>query len=534
MPNLPVNIDTSYADDAADASRKIHQQHHDELHGYVNAHDGAADPHSVAGYLDEVAHDVLDHTGLPGVGAGFGAWFFNVTDYGAAGDGSTDDSTAIQDALDAAALVATEAAPAVVYVPAVETHYVVSSSLSVPANVRFEGHPFYRTKLFRASSTTQANFILVQSVANVRVAHLHLESVNDKARVGVAGQGSNLLGVHASATASLELEHLKLVNLEYGLKIDGGVSANTDLRVIDLETYQSWQAVYISTTAGGYLKNLYLDRTGNPVESISHHLYFSWSATDIDIYDITCVGGYSWAIQSWDTGSGGVARINIDGVRLVDVLGGIAVGENANDVSVKNITGTVSGVLFGFPNDNGTASGLNLKRITISDFDVSLVARSSEYGGTAYGDTVISTSGTASRVSEDITLKDGIVRGGFSSTDWEYPVTLTYTKNLLLDNVAFVGGALVTGQYFVYLASTVVSAYIKNCLCSFKNAGVVANGIRTSAASLRVDGSTFINEDGTNTPAVIAQSAGICTVYPNNVAVGFGAKTGTITNGTFL
>ena len=38
MPNLPVNIDTTYADDAGDASRKTHQQHHDVLHEYVNTH----------------------------------------------------------------------------------------------------------------------------------------------------------------------------------------------------------------------------------------------------------------------------------------------------------------------------------------------------------------------------------------------------------------------------------------------------------------------------------------------------------------
>lgn len=30
---LPVNIDTSYADNGADASVKVHQQHHDVIHG---------------------------------------------------------------------------------------------------------------------------------------------------------------------------------------------------------------------------------------------------------------------------------------------------------------------------------------------------------------------------------------------------------------------------------------------------------------------------------------------------------------------
>lgn len=36
-PNLPVNIDTTYADSGTDASVKTHQQHHDTLHAVVNS-----------------------------------------------------------------------------------------------------------------------------------------------------------------------------------------------------------------------------------------------------------------------------------------------------------------------------------------------------------------------------------------------------------------------------------------------------------------------------------------------------------------
>lgn len=39
---LPVNVDTTYADDAGDASVKTHQQHHDEIHAFVNAGAGGS------------------------------------------------------------------------------------------------------------------------------------------------------------------------------------------------------------------------------------------------------------------------------------------------------------------------------------------------------------------------------------------------------------------------------------------------------------------------------------------------------------
>lgn len=43
---LPTSIDADYSD-AGSPSRKAHQQHHDAIHGYTNAHDGASDPHVV-------------------------------------------------------------------------------------------------------------------------------------------------------------------------------------------------------------------------------------------------------------------------------------------------------------------------------------------------------------------------------------------------------------------------------------------------------------------------------------------------------
>jgi hypothetical protein len=38
-PNLPVNIDSTYADSGTDASVKLHQQYHDTIHGVVKEFD---------------------------------------------------------------------------------------------------------------------------------------------------------------------------------------------------------------------------------------------------------------------------------------------------------------------------------------------------------------------------------------------------------------------------------------------------------------------------------------------------------------
>ena len=89
MPNLPVNIDTSYADSLQDASFKTHQQHHDTVHALLNS--GGV--------------NVLD------------------PQYGVVDDGVTDTTAALQAAIDATPELGT------VYFPASAVAYLVTSPL---------------------------------------------------------------------------------------------------------------------------------------------------------------------------------------------------------------------------------------------------------------------------------------------------------------------------------------------------------------------------------------------------------------------
>lgn len=41
-PGLPTNTDSTYADSGTDPTVKLHQQHHDAIHGIVNRFDTAA------------------------------------------------------------------------------------------------------------------------------------------------------------------------------------------------------------------------------------------------------------------------------------------------------------------------------------------------------------------------------------------------------------------------------------------------------------------------------------------------------------
>ena len=53
--SLPVNVDTTYPDDALIPSRKLHQQHHDLIHGAINALTAAYDAAVAAGFVGTLA-----------------------------------------------------------------------------------------------------------------------------------------------------------------------------------------------------------------------------------------------------------------------------------------------------------------------------------------------------------------------------------------------------------------------------------------------------------------------------------------------
>lgn len=67
-PNLPVNVDAVYADDPGDASKKLHQQHHDAIHARVNILDKDTAPFDGAVYVYSAGTGTFVPTAFSGAG----------------------------------------------------------------------------------------------------------------------------------------------------------------------------------------------------------------------------------------------------------------------------------------------------------------------------------------------------------------------------------------------------------------------------------------------------------------------------------
>ncbi len=152
--------------------------------------------------------------------SGLGGVFFNVQDntFGATGDGTTDDTAAIQATVDAAAVTG-----GIAYFPGTANSYRTTSVLTLPANVSMMGVGSQGSQIILDSATADlleftvdpANVYESQFVSGFRLAHaqsntgvtINLKSTNpvliDNCYVGgsIANPSSRLVGV-ASGTTS--------------------------------------------------------------------------------------------------------------------------------------------------------------------------------------------------------------------------------------------------------------------------------------------------------------------------------------------
>ncbi len=92
---------------------------------------------------------------------------FNVSDYGATGDGVTDDTTAIQAAIDAASTLEVVR----VYIPSTTEKYIISAALTIPNNVWLVSDGAE----IELKASSNDNMIENSGTSNIRVIGLHLD-----------------------------------------------------------------------------------------------------------------------------------------------------------------------------------------------------------------------------------------------------------------------------------------------------------------------------------------------------------------------
>lgn len=228
--------------------------------------------------------------------ASAGYHFFNVKhpDYGALGDGATNDRAAIQAAIDAAS----SAGGGIAYVPR-GTFVVGTSALSVPSNVTLAGSGRLTTTLKTANSTQINCVVLATSGDHQCVRDLTIDC--NKANQSDSGTDGNQCGIYGSTNSSATIQTVTVKN---------------SIR----------EGFYISNGGWCYFGDLYAEacnRSGFEVDAMTYTDVVGFRALNGTTYGLRVVGAGSLA-----TATGPVT-----------VLGGMAYGNNIG-LHVKFARGT--------------------------------------------------------------------------------------------------------------------------------------------------------------------------------------------------
>ncbi len=115
---------------------------------------------------------------------------FNVKAYGAKGDGSTDDAAAIQAALDAAEGSTSNRQGGTVYMPGVDTNYIIKTPLEIPVSVHLVGDGTRATRIKWGGSTSPAVAVVTSNLTGqyTGTGHVFSNSIRNL-RIDCNGEG---------------------------------------------------------------------------------------------------------------------------------------------------------------------------------------------------------------------------------------------------------------------------------------------------------------------------------------------------------
>ena len=168
----------------------------------------------------------------------------NIRDYGAVGDGSTDDTLAIQAAVDAAAADG----GAIVYIPPTSNYYVVSEAITISGdNIMIVGSGAGSLLKASASFSGTAAIIRAQGHSNLVLRDFKI----DGNRAALAGMTA--IGIDVRQSTDVVLDHIEVVDSSYdGIYIGYSTTPSERIYVQNCKVDHAYRNG-ISITSGEYI-----------------------------------------------------------------------------------------------------------------------------------------------------------------------------------------------------------------------------------------------------------------------------------------
>lgn len=286
----------------------------------------------------------------------------SVKDFGAKGDGITDDSKAFQKAIHVASENNIK-----LLIPESSDVYLILNSLELKSNTHIIG---YDAAIFMPSHRQVQNIFYASSnreVSNITIEGLTLLSENDQEGKGEyeGSLTSNVQGIYLLGIKNFIINDVQMDSMYIGIKLgsskDGDKSENININ--NLEIYNSRTPLFITSTTQFKMTDSILDASGGATKFL-HSAYIRGDTSDIEFDHVQFINSPGGGIHIYNSNKDMAApeNIRVTDSYIENTKVGFYIYSGAKDIYIANII--MKNVELPFKINS--AVGVNIEKVEIS------------------------------------------------------------------------------------------------------------------------------------------------------------------------
>jgi len=423
----------------------------------------------------------------------------NVLDFGAKGDGVTDDSHAFQRAIDDAS-----SRDVTLLIPASDTPYLIRTTLRLRSNTHIRG---YGATLFMPSAPEKINLLWSSSrdfISNVTIEGLTLKSKHD--RIGSNhhknGLTSRIQGIYLLGVNNLQLKDITMHNMAAGFKLTWAVNGglNRNIKVDNLRVYNAGTALLVHSTDNFIMTNSILCARGGSGR-FQHSAYISGDTSNFLFDNVAFKNSSGGGIHLYNGHDDKAAPQNIEFRNSVidNVRTGLYIFSGSKDITISDLTMTNYARAF----EIWDSSNIDIQNVAIS--------RQTQVFGSDIG------YGFHIRNSSDINISDVAINGD-DKVGQVFLMSRT-TSNINISSVKVNG--LNNNQFvFANVGSLIRKVVVKNSTVEWTNTSWHRISLRGVGSDAIFRNNTFINK-GREARSLSFNTLGTNVLLENNSYKGF-------------
>jgi hypothetical protein len=419
----------------------------------------------------------------------------NVKDFGAIGDGVTNDTEAIQAALNCENVDK-------LYFPS--GTYLINETINLRSNIKLYGDGVI--KIVGRATTT--NMIRIDGLNNIVIDGLKFTTTLNNADASTFNRStsvlwSNMIAFHITNSNNISIINCEFTNFEYATKIDGNTGFNENVLVENCKINNSPMPIYVSYTDNFKVRNCRINAT-EYASGYDHHIYGSVYCKNHIIENCEFINGGGLPIHYSDNydndnvqGVYHAVNIIVSNVSLRNTFGGIFVDRKDSHMCVSNIK-----IMSDRNYDNGLFRANNGAKLTVNGIDV-------------FAENSILTS---ARDGENAAVR---IFGGYADVKNVAVGTFTDGNELVLKNVE-----LEVKDNIIYHGSDKAKYIIENCTIYYEDTDEASGyplSIRNADTSIYFTNNTVIAKNSAPSYFIYNGATDVCTnfIFANNVIKGF-------------